>query len=165
MTARQTVSPIEEVVAILVETPPRFAELIAGVDDATLRETPPFGGWSATEVLAHLRSCSDTWGGAITTILEGDTPSLEAVNPNRWIRSTNYRELAFRRSLRAFTTQRAQLLRVLEPLPPDQWERFGNVKVWGAVYERSVLFYARWLARHERSHWKPMARIVGAVRS
>ena len=31
----------------------------------------------------------------------------------------------------------------------------------GPARERSVLFYARWLARHERTHVKHIARIAG----
>ena len=49
-------------------------------------------GWSATEILAHLRSCADVWGDCIAAILAEDRPTLRAINPTTWIDRTNYRE-------------------------------------------------------------------------
>jgi hypothetical protein len=43
--------------------------------------------------------------------------TLRAVSPRSWIEQTNDPDLKFRPSLRAFTTQRAGLLAILEPLP------------------------------------------------
>ncbi len=56
-------------------------------------------------------------------------------------------ELPFRESLAAFTSQRADLLAVLEPLPPKGWSREATVTGAGNVLVRSVHFYAQWLAR------------------
>jgi hypothetical protein len=62
--------------------------------------------------------------------------------------------------LRAFAAQRAELLAVLESLPPDGWSRAATVTGAGKPLERTVLFYARWLAEHERPHVKQVARLV-----
>ena len=156
---------VEEVMSILPETPRRIAALTEGVASDRLQAPPPFGGWSANEVLAHLRACADVWGDCMRTILTEDTPTLTAINPRRWIRDTDYPRQDFRRSLRAFAKQRAGLLAVVEPLSPEEWARMANVKVWGSVYERTVLFYAQWLARHERSHYRPLQRIAESLRA
>ncbi len=92
-----------------------------------------------------------------------DTPTLRAVNPRTWIKKTDYPELEFRPSLRSFTTQRADLLAVLEPLPHEGWSRAATVTGAGKVLERTVLFYAQWLARHERQHVKQVERIVNTM--
>jgi hypothetical protein len=92
-----------------------------------------------------------------------DTPTLRAVNPLTWIKKTDYLELAFRPSLRSFATQRADLLAVLEPLPHEGWSRAATVTGAGKVLERTVLFYAQWLARHERQHVKQVERIVNTL--
>jgi len=89
-----------------------------------------------------------------------DTPTLRAVNPRTWIKQTDYLELDFRPSLRSFATQRAELLAVLSTLPPEGWERSARVSGAGKVLERTVLFYAQWLARHERQHVKQIEYIV-----
>src|SRR5712692_6481387 len=150
----------EQVLTLLAETPPRIAALTAGLVPAQLHTTPTPDGWSANDVLAHLRACADVWGNCIVAMIAQDTPTLRAVNPRTWIKKTDYLELEFRPSLRSFATQRADLLAVLEPLPPAGWSRSATVTGAGKVLERTVLSYAQWLARHERPHVKQVERLV-----
>jgi hypothetical protein len=156
---------IEQVLTLLAETPPRLEALTAGVAPAQLQTAPSDDEWSANDVLAHLRACADVWGGCIAAILAEERPTLRAVNPRTWIRQTDYRELEFRPSLRAFAAQRAELLAVLEPLPPEGWARAATVTGAGKALERTVMFYARWLAEHERPHVKQVARLVDVMRT
>jgi hypothetical protein len=93
-------------------------------------------------------------------MLAQDRPTLRAVNPRTWIKKTDYLELEFGPSLRAFATQRADLLAVLSLLPPEGWSRTATVTGAGKVLERNVLFYTQWMARHERTHVKQIERIV-----
>ena len=153
---------VEQVLTLLAATPPRLAALTAGLNPARLRTAPVHGGWSANDVLAHLRACADVWGGCIAAMLAEDRPTLRAIDPRTWIERTDYSKLEVQPSLRAFAAQRGELLAVLEPLPPDGWSRAATVRGAGAVLERSVLTYAQRLARHERSHLKQIERIVGA---
>ena len=153
----------EQVLTLLAETPPRIAVLTAGLAPVQLHTTTTHDGWSLNDVLAHLRACADVWGNCIVAMIAEDTPTLRAVNPRSWIKKTDYLELEFRPSLRSFATQRADLLAVLEPLPPEGWSRTATVTGAGAVLERNVLFYGRWLAGHERSHVKQVERIVNTM--
>jgi uncharacterized damage-inducible protein DinB len=153
----------ERILAMLSEGPPRIAEVTARLTPEQLRANPRPGEWSARDVLAHMRSCADVWGGCITRILNEDRPAFKAVNPTTWIKSTDYFELEFRPSLQAFTEQRAELLAVLESLPPESWLRAATVNVAGKPTERTVHFYAQWLARHERTHVRQITTIARAV--
>jgi hypothetical protein len=153
----------EQVLAMLAATPPRIAALTAGLLPAQLHTAPAPNEWSVNEVLAHLRACADMWGNCIVEMIAHDRPTLRAVNPTTWINKTDYREQAFQPSLHAFTTQRTDLLAVLEPLAPDGWERAATVTGAGKVLERVVLFYAQWLAGHERPHVKQIERIVNTM--
>ena len=155
---------IEQVLTLLAETPRRLAALTAGLAPAQLQTAPARDEWSANDVLAHLRACADIWGKCMVTMILEDRPKVQAVNPRTWINKTNYLELEFRPSLRAFARQRAGLLAVLSPLPSKGWVRAATVTGAGAVLERTVLFYGRWLAGHERPHVKQVARIVDLVR-
>jgi hypothetical protein len=157
--SNQSLTP-EQILTMLAATPPRLAALTAGQDPAQLRTPPTSEEWAATEVLAHMRACADMWGGCTATILAEDRPTLRAVNPTTWIRHTDYREQEFQPSLHAFTTQRTQLLAVLEPLAPADWARAATVTGAGKALERTVLSYAQWLARHERPHVKQIERLV-----
>lgn len=154
---------IEQLLTLLAETPPRLSALTADLSPARLHTRPNHDGWSLNDVLAHLRACADVWGNCMVTMIAEDTPTLRAVNPRTWIKQTDYLELEFRPSLRSFATQRAELLAVLEPLPHEGWSRAATVTGAGKVLERTVLFYAEWLATHERQHVKQVERIVNTT--
>ena len=134
--------------------------MTAGLSRVRLHRSPSRGEWSLNDVLAHLRSCSDMWGKYMATIIAEDRPTIRAMNPTTWIKNTNYPELEFAPSLRAFVKQRAELLAVLRPLPKAGWSRRATVTGAGRPRERTVFDYAQWLANHERSHVKHIARIV-----
>ena len=156
---------IEQNLTMLAATPSRIAELTKGMSLAQLVTSPEPDEWSARDVLAHLRACSDMWGKYILKILNEDHPTFKAVNPTTWIKSTNYLALAFQPSLEAFTAQRTKLLAVLKPLPPKDWSRTATVTGAGKPRERTVRTYAQWLANHERSHFKQFERIGNTFRS
>ncbi len=150
----------EQILTMLAAGPPRITALTAGLAPAQLHTRPNPDDWSANDVLAHLRSCADMWGSCIVAMLAEAKPTLRAVNPRTWIKQTDYLEQEFQSSLRAFATQRTDLLAVLEPLPPEGWSRAATVTGAGRTLERTVMFYARWLAEHERPHVKQIERIV-----
>jgi hypothetical protein len=151
---------IDQILMRLAEQPKEIAAFTAGQPRARLHRSPSRGEWSVNDVLAHLRSCSDMWGRYIRTIIAEDRPTIRAMNPTTWIKSTNYPELEFAPSFRAFTKQRAELLALLRPLPNAAWSRTAMVTGAGRPRERTVLEYAQWLANHERTHVKHIARIV-----
>jgi DinB superfamily len=154
---------IEHVLTLLAETPPRIFAITADLTSDQLQAIPGPDEWSANDVLAHLRSCADVWGGCIRTMLDQDAPTLRAVSPRAWIKTTNYRDQQFRRSFRAFAAQRADLLTVLEPLTPKAWSRTATVKGAGKVLTQTVLSYAERLAVHERKHLEQFARIANTL--
>jgi DinB superfamily len=153
----------EQMLALLAETPPRLAALSAALSPEALQRRPTPEEWSANEVLAHLRACADVWGTCIRTMLAQDMPMLRAVNPRTWIKRTDYPNLDFQPSLDAFARQRAELLAVLEALPPECWHRVAIVTGAGKVLQLTVLSYAERLARHERAHVKQVGRILTAL--
>jgi hypothetical protein len=154
---------IEQILALLAETPQRLDTFTASLTPTQLHTTPNYDGWSANDVLAHLRACADVWGNCIMAMIAEDTPTLRAVNPTAWIKKTDYLELEFLPSLRSFAVQRANLLAVLELLPHESWSRAATVTGAGKVLERTVLAYAQRLARHERAHVKQIERIVNTT--
>lgn len=164
MTPRKSLITSEQVLTALADTPLRIAALTAALGPDQLHAPPGDGGWSAHEVLAHLRACADMWGACIAAMIAQDTPTLRAVNPRTWIKKTDYLDQDFRPLLHTFATQRAELLALLGPLEPEGWARAATVTVAGKPLERTVLFYARWMAGHEGPHLKQVDRIVGTLR-
>ena len=153
----------KQLLTLLAATPTRLTDLTEVLSPAQLMAPPEPGEWSARDVLAHLRACSDMWGNYIAQILTEDKPTFKAVNPTTWIKQTDYLEQEFQPSLRAFTKQRAELLAVLKPLTPEAWSRSAMVTGGGKPRERTVYTYAQWLANHELSHIKQIERIASAV--
>ncbi len=156
---------IEQVLSLLAETPARIASLTDGLTPAQLRTAPALAEWSANDVLAHLRACVDVWGGHIGAMLAEEMPTRQALSPRTWIHSTDYRELQFQPSFRAFTAERGALLDTLHSLPPKGWLRSATVVGAGRPYAPTVLYYGQWMARHERTHVKQIARTVATVRA
>lgn len=154
---------IEQNLAMLAATPSHIVDLTDGLLPAQLLLPPEPGAWSARDVLAHLRACSDMWGNYILVILNEDRPTFKAVNPRSWIKKTDYLEQEFHPSLQAFTAQRAELLTVLKPLPPQAWFRTATVTGSGKPRTRTVHFYAQWLANHEHSHFKQLEQIINSA--
>jgi hypothetical protein len=154
---------IEQVLTPLSETPGRVAALTGGLVHARLRTPPTPDEWSANDVLAHLRACADVWGNYIKRSIAEDNPALRIISPRTWIRRTDYPALEFQPSFLSFARQRADLLAVLESLPPDQWFRAAAVKGTGKVLERTVLSFAQGLALHEHLHITQIERIIHTV--
>lgn len=156
---------IEQILSLLAAGPSLLAEYTAGLTEAQLHAAPGPGEWSVNEVLAHLRSCSDVWGNCINVILQENHPTIRAVNPRTWIKSTDYLELQFKPSWQAFSTQRADLLATLKRLKPKDWARSATVTGAGKPLQRTVLTYVESIAVHERPHLKQISRIVRAIQS
>ncbi|MDQ3547997.1 MAG: DinB family protein [Chloroflexota bacterium] len=133
---------IEQVLTLLADTPPRIAALTDGLSPAHVRTTPNDGGWSANDVLAHLRSCADVWGGCIATMLAEDRPTLRAVNPTTWIKQTDYPDLEFQPSLRSFTTQRADLVTVLTGVALSPIAPLSNFGGYSGAIAHGIIWLA-----------------------
>ena len=162
---RDRLLTIEQNLSILAITPVRLAGLTRGLTAAQLLTAPGPGEWSARDVIAHLRACSDMWGGYILQILRQEHPTFKAVNPTTWIKQTNYPEQEFQPSLQAFTAQRDELLAVLKPLPPEAWSRTATVTGAGKPLELTLHSYAQRLANHERTHIRQIETIVNTLRA
>jgi len=154
--------PVEESLVLLAETPALLTECARGLTPAQLRSTPRFGGWSELEVLGHLRACADMWGGSALEILRDNARPIRAVNPRTWIEQTEYLDQELARSLRAYKSQRTRLLWVIGRLAPAEWARSATVTSAGRPLERSVHFYAQWMARHDRSHHSQIRAIAAS---
>lgn len=155
---------IEQVLNLLTTNPRQVIEFTADLKPAQLQISLMPGEWSVNDILAHLRSCADMWGNAIETIIAEDKPIIKAVNPRNWIDNTDYPQQKFQKSFRAFAKQRTDLLSILEALPKKSWYRSATVTGAGKPLERTVFFYAHWLATHERTHVKQISRIANTLR-
>ena len=156
---------VEAILGVLETTPDRLASATAGVAAISLRTRPEPDEWSAVEVLAHLRSCADVWGEYIADITQRGVTTIHTVNPTTWAQQTDYDQLEFAPSLRAFNEQRSTLLALLHTFTAEDWGRTVTVTGAGAPLTKSVLSYGDRMARHERPHVKQIERAVASGRA
>ncbi len=138
--------------AMLRENALRLTGLAGGAPSEQFHCAPGAGEWSPNEILAHMRACADVWGGSIARILAEDHARFAGTNPRSWMKRTDYLQWRFEEALRAFASQRRELLDALAALAPDEWERRATVTAWGQANERTLRSYASQLALHERTH-------------
>jgi hypothetical protein len=157
------VRTVAEIMEILNTTVPRLQELTHGVLQKRLYTVTDYG-WSVNDQLAHLRACHDVLGGNMLRIIREDHPAWKGMSPRAWQKRTDYFEWKFAPAFEAFRAQRAELLEIVEPLPPEAWQRTAAVSVPPrSLYEYSTRYYGDWMAGHERSHLRHIARILKAL--
>jgi DinB superfamily len=155
---------IEEILRQLRDGPPQIRAMTAGLLAADLRTRPTPDEWSINDNLAHLRASADVWGNYVGRIVAEDNPSFTSINPRAHMRKTDYPELEFAPSFRAFADQRDALLAILESLTAEGWARTAVVKVYGDRFACSVQYYSSKLARHEAVHIPQIEGVVIALR-
>ena len=147
----------------LAAVPRSLQEFSRDLPAASLQRPPRRGGWSANDILAHLRACADVWGDYIAAMLAEDGVTLRSINPRTWMKRTDYPALDFRVSLQAYASQRDELLATLRPLPLESWSRVATLKGGGRTRQRSVLFIAELLASHDQEHVDQIRALLGAA--
>jgi hypothetical protein len=155
-------SEIQTVLMVLSEMPQQIARIARGRSLQQLHRTPDANAWSAREIVAHLRACADVWGSSIDRMLAEDHPTIRYVSPRSWIRKTDYLQLSFRESLRAFAHRRAKLVETLNRLDASDWSRGAIFTRGNTGHEATVLDFAGRIADHEVRHLDQLHRTVTA---
>ena len=138
-----------DLVERLAATPGRIAAVAAGRSPEALSSARENGEWSAVDVLAHLRASDDILSPRLIAILVREEPTLPAFDDRRWGEVMGYAESDFQELLAAFTFRRAELVRVLRSLSPNDWQRAGQHEARGRI---TLLETLRHLVEHEVEH-------------
>ena len=145
---KATPAEVQEYLTLLGRTTRRIEVATRHIDDPRLQAKPEKDEWSANDILAHLRSCTDVWGDQIEKMIEKDKQTLPYRHPRQWIKKTNYRELPFQESFQAFKMQRRKLLGELKDLSFEDWSRGATIK----GREHTIFTQVRRMAKHEYEH-------------
>jgi hypothetical protein len=147
---------IEKYLGLLSNTSRRLSKATQGFDNVRLQYQIDKKAWSVNDILAHLRSCADVWGGDIEAMLAQNRPTLPYRHPRQWIKKTNYPDLLFHESFQAFRMQRKNLLNVLKNLSYEDWSRAAMIK----HRQHTVFSETRRMALHEDVHCRQIEELL-----
>jgi hypothetical protein len=160
-----TQDEIAKVLSQLEEDQIRIVEMTKDATSARLTARPDAESWSANDILAHLRACSDVWGKSIRAMITQDHPTLRYVSPRTYIRKTKYLEQEFHPSLEAFVKQREELLVLLKSLPPEGWARGATFTGTTRGRNQTVFSYAQRIVDHEMPHVDEIGLLLNSVQT
>jgi hypothetical protein len=144
---------ISRILELLTHAPLRLEKATRGVQTTRLYLRSDVEPWSVSDILAHLRACSDVWGNSIIAMITRDNPTLRYVSPRSWMRKPTYREQEFDAALESFTQERSKLVKALADLDQASWVRRGTFT--GASpgqRDQTVLSYSGRIVNHEQPH-------------
>jgi hypothetical protein len=154
---KSTPVEIRRYLRLLEEISRRIAACAIAPGCAPLKERPSTTGWSAVEILAHIRACEEVWSHSIFTMLTEECPELPQLDPRRWARVARYTELEFQPSFQVFAMRRSELLHVLSGLASEAWERCAVI----AGRRHTVFTQVRRIGHHEAKHLEQIEALFG----
>ena len=152
-------STVRTVTRELAAIPQLIAALAAGHDETELTWRADDKAWSASDVLAHLRSCAEVRGKWMAAMLDRDHPTIRAVSARSAFRK--YVDLEFADSLKGFADERAALVERLRGLDDAGWAR--GLTFTGASpkrTEQTMVQCAKDLLQHERVHLEQIRDVL-----
>jgi hypothetical protein len=149
----------DEVIAALAVTPARFRDILRGRPAEELERRQDGGGWSAIEVLRHVRDVVQVYGMRFKWMILQDDPFLPNYDEDRWVAASPDGAAQLDAVLDELAAYRAETVRLLRALPPGGWSRRGRHEVLGAL---ELEPYVRHELAHEEQHLAQLTEALGA---
>lgn len=147
---------VEKYIGLLADSPLALSQMAEPYGEDALAASLGPKTWSAVEILAHLRGCSDVWTFSILAMLAEHEPTLAPMDPRRWAKAAGYARLPYRQALDDFAAARRGLIHALRDRPLADWER--RCTIGGRAH--SVYSQVRRMAEHELDHLDQMRGLL-----
>jgi len=139
------------------KAPKRLKKLVKGVSEKRLARTPPSGGWSVRQVLAHLADGEVMIGSRYRMVVAMERPPLVGYDQDAFVERLGIEKLDTKTILSDFAHARAANVRLLERLPDDAFARVGVHSERGdESLARMLVMYAG----HDLIHEAQIERIL-----
>jgi DinB superfamily len=149
-----TEQDFQNVVSFLEEMPASIRRLTAGLARGELRWKPARDEFSALEQVCHLRDLErEGYAERIRKLLVENQPSLPDFDGSRIASERDYNNQDFESAFEDFALARAENVRVMKNLSPDQLTRGGVLEGVGAITLKELLLLMR---DHDLSHRKEL---------
>jgi hypothetical protein len=114
--------------------PNEIEDLLAGLDEETLRWRPIPHKWSIKEIMCHLRDMERlAYLDRYRRILAEDTPFLPNIDQDRIAFETDYINQDARAALEEFKQLRSETVRTIEGAPVEAFSREGHHETDGPI--------------------------------
>jgi hypothetical protein len=144
---------ISRILELLTQAPLRLEKATRGFQTPRLYLRSDVEPWSVSDILAHLRACSDVWGNSISAMITQDNPTMRYVSPRSWMSKPAYRDQEFDAALESFTQNRQKLVGALAGLDEAGWARRATFSgVSPRQRDQTVLSYSDRIVSHEQPH-------------
>ncbi|MFN8440290.1 MAG: DinB family protein [Caldilineaceae bacterium] len=144
---------ISRIMALLTQAPIRLEAVTRSQPTTRLTLQTDAEPWSVSDILAHLRACSDVWGATIIAMITKDNPIIRYVSPRSSMSKPKYQKQEFVVALESFSQERHQLVETLAKLDEAGWMRCATLNgVSPRQPEQTVLNYAERIVSHEQPH-------------
>jgi hypothetical protein len=173
--------PVPDRLARLARTPDELAAEIATLDDAAVSGRSEVDGWSAKDIICHLRDVEELSILRFHLMLASEDPKVFVVgapppdperwgiggdvpfplDPRRWAEDRQYDRADAGLALAAFRRRRGEALALLGRLSPEQWQR-------GSIHpERGRVSFEEWtagIAAHDDNHLEQLRCALAEAR-
>ena len=114
------------IVELLKQGPLRIWKAIRSVQTQQLYVRTDKEPWSISDILVHLRACSDVWGETIMAMLTEDNPIQRYKSPRAFMKKPKYQDREFATAQKSYAQERQKLVKVLTKLDDAGWARPGT---------------------------------------
>ena len=149
------------IVELLKQGPLCIAKAIRNVPTERLYLRTNEEPWSVSDILVHLRACSDVWGETIMTMLTEDNPTQRYKSPRAFMKRPKYQKQEFASALASYTQERQKLVKVLTNLDDTGWVRPGTYT--GTIprhRNQTVWSLTNRLVDHEQPHLEQIESLL-----
>jgi hypothetical protein len=139
----------DELIAELAALPQRIRDAVRDQDTVALERRSNAGAWSAFDVCKHIRDIAQVYGMRFKWTILQDGVFFPNYEEDGWVARHPDRAADMARLTDELAAYRAETVRLLRALPPDDWQRTGRHEVLGVI---SLEPYVRHQVEHESQH-------------
>lgn len=150
-------STLDQALQRIRRTADDLAAALGTKPEATLSKRPAENAWAATEVVCHLRDTEELFLGRFRTILANEEPRLLPIDPDAWARDRQYLRNDAAEALASFRRLRADTLKLVGELTPEEWRRGGIHPTRGRMTSED---FVALIAGHDDNHLDQMRRAL-----
>lgn len=142
----------DEAITVIADCPAHMRAAVAGLDDAQLDTPYRPEGWTVRQVVHHVPDSHLNAYIRTKLALTEDTPTIKPYDENAWATLADMRSTPIETSLRLLESTHDRWVRILQAMPPADFQKTLNHPENGIMTLDRVLSMYAWHSRHHVAH-------------